>query len=231
MKYLGDYLKYALDDNVERRRRFAEYFAALTMSTELQHKWSKYKSSIEDLITKEAEQEAELSVAVQSNDKKRVAELARQLAETKTRLRNINKDWKTALNPISDETTRNIILDILSMEGGFADHPKDPLGATNYGITLQALRRLYGSDLTKDDLRSLTEENAISYYYKHIFLYNKLNLLPQSLWLPMLDATVNNGSRKSIQWLQSICVDENINVNVNVDGFLGGSTQYPVQNN
>jgi hypothetical protein len=222
MKYLGDYLKYALDDNVERRRRFAEYFAALTVSTELQDKWNKYKISIEELITKEADQEAELSIAVQTNDIIRAAELKRELAETKTRLRNISKDWKTALDPVSDETARNVILDILAMEGGFADYPGDPLGATNYGISLQTLRRVYGSDLTNDDLRALTTENAISYYYKNVFLYYKLNLLPQPLWLPMLDAVVSNGSRRSIKWLQSVCVDEN--VKVRGDGIIGKST-------
>lgn len=123
---------------------------------------------------------------------------------------------------VTDETAREIILDILAHEGGYADHPRDPIGASMYGITLRSLRRLYGSDLTKEDLRSLTKENAISYYYEHVFLHHGLNALPKVLWLPIFDATVSSGPIRTIKWLQSVCVDEKIEIDI--DGILGEST-------
>ena len=43
----------------------------------------------------------------------------------------------------------------LKHEGGFVDHPKDPGGATNKGITLATFRRLVKPDGTVADLKKL----------------------------------------------------------------------------
>src|SRR5262249_37941471 len=42
MKYLGDYIKYALEKDPDVRLRFSQYFAKLTISDALQKKWSEY---------------------------------------------------------------------------------------------------------------------------------------------------------------------------------------------
>jgi lysozyme family protein len=48
---------------------------------------------------------------------------------------------------------------VFQYEGGFVDHPRDPGGATNRGITLRTLRDWRGDDsLTADAVRALTEE-------------------------------------------------------------------------
>jgi len=55
---------------------------------------------------------------------------------------------------------------ILKHEGGFVDHPKDPGGATNRGVTIGTLKRL-GIDVNGDgdsdiaDLRNLRESDAV----------------------------------------------------------------------
>ncbi len=46
MKYLGDYIAYALEDDDEKRIRFAEYFSTLTLSDDLQKKWKEYHDGI-----------------------------------------------------------------------------------------------------------------------------------------------------------------------------------------
>ena len=42
-------------------------------------------------------------------------------------------------------------------EGGFANHPADPGGATMCGVTLATFRAWYGQDKTAEDLRRMTE--------------------------------------------------------------------------
>ena len=55
---------------------------------------------------------------------------------------------------------------IIAREGGYANDPDDPGGATKYGVTLHTLRRL-GLDLTGDgrigvaDVRKLTRPQAV----------------------------------------------------------------------
>lgn len=47
---------------------------------------------------------------------------------------------------------------IKSWEGGFANHPKDPGGATMRGITLATFRSAFGKGKSVDDLKNLTDE-------------------------------------------------------------------------
>lgn len=53
---------------------------------------------------------------------------------------------------------------ILSWEGGFANHPKDPGGATMKGVTLDTFRSVYGRDKGVADLKKITDEQ-----WQHIF--------------------------------------------------------------
>lgn len=46
MGYLGAYVEYALEERVEKRIRFAEYFATLTVSEELGHRWMSYRDQL-----------------------------------------------------------------------------------------------------------------------------------------------------------------------------------------
>ncbi len=46
MKYLGEFLENALVDDYNKRLRFAEYFATLTISPDLQKKWENYRDGI-----------------------------------------------------------------------------------------------------------------------------------------------------------------------------------------
>lgn len=47
---------------------------------------------------------------------------------------------------------------ILAWEGGFVNHPKDPGGATNKGITIATYRRYFGVGKTVEDLKKIKEE-------------------------------------------------------------------------
>ena len=57
-----------------------------------------------------------------------------------------------------------LIPTVLKFEGGFANHPSDPGGATNSGVTLSTFRSVYGKDKTVQDLKNMTNEQ-----WEHIF--------------------------------------------------------------
>ena len=57
-----------------------------------------------------------------------------------------------------------LIPTVLKFEGGFANHPSDPGGATNSGVTLSTFRSVYGKDKTVQDLKNMTMEQ-----WKYIF--------------------------------------------------------------
>lgn len=52
-------------------------------------------------------------------------------------------------------------------EGGFVNHPNDPGGATNFGITIGTLSRWRGHSVTVDDVRNLTREEANQIYREY----------------------------------------------------------------
>ena len=51
-----------------------------------------------------------------------------------------------------------LIPTVLKWEGGFVNHPSDPGGATNSGVTLSTFRSVYGKDKTVQDLKNMTRK-------------------------------------------------------------------------
>jgi lysozyme family protein len=47
---------------------------------------------------------------------------------------------------------------LLSHEGGFVNHPKDPGGMTNLGVTRATYEQFVGRHVTEDEMRALTPE-------------------------------------------------------------------------
>ncbi len=55
-----------------------------------------------------------------------------------------------------DSNFQRALSRVLKHEGGYVDHPKDPGGATNRGVTIATFRRYVKPKGTKADLRSIT---------------------------------------------------------------------------
>lgn len=111
---------------------------------------------------------------------------------------------------------------ILKHEGGFVDHPKDPGGATNRGVTIGTLKRL-GIDVDGDgdsditDLRNLRESDAVRVF--KLFYADKVqaDLLPIGLDYAMTDFAVNSGPSRAAKHLQRI-------LGIEQDGDIGPKT-------
>ena len=84
MKYLGDFIKYALEDNYDVRFRFADYFATLTISPELQKKWEKYRDGIIQNQKVLDEKKTELAKAQEEGDEEKVKSLRPEVVRLET---------------------------------------------------------------------------------------------------------------------------------------------------
>lgn len=103
-------------------------------------------------------------------------------------------------------------------EGGLVDHPNDPGGRTNFGITqatLDASRAMY-ADLPKT-VDALTWDYAKFIYRHHYWEPIRGDELPVAIGLMMLDSAVNQGVPRAARWLQ-------LAVNVKADGWIGAKT-------
>lgn len=102
---------------------------------------------------------------------------------------------------------------LLRHEGGFVDHPSDPGGATNHGITERTARQ-HGYT---GNMRDLPLSVAITIYRKQYWSMIKAEQLPDSLRFHVFDAAVNSGHVQAIKWLQRAA-------GVKEDGIIGPVT-------
>jgi lysozyme family protein len=95
-------------------------------------------------------------------------------------------------------------------EGGFINHPNDPGGATNFGVSLRWLKD-EGIDTNGDgvinieDIRALTPGIAASLFKKHFWDLMKLEDLPPLTAIAVYDAAVNTGRGQATKFLQRAC--------------------------
>ncbi len=106
---------------------------------------------------------------------------------------------------------------VLVHEGGYVDHPEEPGGATNKGVTLAVFQRFYGADKDKDDLRALTDAQAEYIYKTDYWDKCQCDELPSGVDYVVFDQAVNSGPGRSAQWLQAA-------VGATVDGAIGPQT-------
>ncbi|MBU1305510.1 MAG: hypothetical protein KKF33_08320 [Alphaproteobacteria bacterium] len=110
---------------------------------------------------------------------------------------------------------------VLAQEGGYADHPADPGGATNLGITRKTLARWRQISpwwaLPKSEVRGLQRAEAASIYRASYWNRCNADHLPAGLDLALFDFVVNSGPDRAIRLLQR-------ELGVVADGQLGPLT-------
>lgn len=90
----------------------------------------------------------------------------------------------------------------LVYEGGWADNPKDPGGATMKGITLATYRRWFPK-ATKTQLRNITTENVAKIYRSDFWDKVSGDSLARGVDLVTFDAGVNSGPSRALKWLMA----------------------------
>lgn len=96
---------------------------------------------------------------------------------------------------------------VLSWEGGWADDPNDPGGATMQGITLATFTRWRHAQgmptPSKDDLRAIKRDEVEAIYYQWYWLASKAHELPWPLALAQFDTAVNAGVYRAQEMLEA----------------------------
>ena len=105
----------------------------------------------------------------------------------------------------------------LRHEGGWADHPKDPGGATMKGVTIGTYAQFKGRKVTKDELRNISDADLRTIYRRNYWDKVRGDDLPAGLDLVAFDGAVNSGPARGARWLQQ-------GVGVAADGKIGPAT-------
>ena len=106
---------------------------------------------------------------------------------------------------------------VLKHEGGFVQHPRDPGGATKFGITRDTLSRAKKRQASVDDVRRLTPQEAIAIYRRLYWDAVRADELPPGLDLAVFDLAVNSGPARAVKMLQAALGGE-------ADGIVGPVT-------
>jgi len=102
---------------------------------------------------------------------------------------------------------------ILHHEGGYVNHPKDPGGETNLGVT----KRVYEDWGGEKDMKDLTVEDVAPIYEKNYWGRTKCDQIPSGLDLCVFDFAVNAGTGRSAKYLQTL-------IGTTADGGIGPNT-------
>ena len=102
---------------------------------------------------------------------------------------------------------------ILHHEGGYVNHPKDPGGETNLGVT----KKVYEEYGGKKDMKDLVVADVAPIYIDRYWGKMKCDDLPSGLDLCVFDFGVNAGPGRAAKFLQKL-------LGVTQDGGIGPQT-------
>src|SRR5690606_4970986 len=93
---------------------------------------------------------------------------------------------------------------VLEHEGGYSNHPNDPGGPTNYGITIADYRRYVKADATAADVRAMRLDDAGAIYRAAYWNALRCDSLPPGLDYAVFDYGVNSGVGRAAKVLRRL---------------------------
>ena len=106
---------------------------------------------------------------------------------------------------------------VLKHEGGFVNHPKDPGGMTNLGVTKKVWEEYVGHPVDEAAMRALGPSDVAPLYKKNYWDKIKGDDLPSGVDYACFDLAVNSGVGRAAKLLQQA-------VGVSADGVIGPAT-------
>lgn len=106
---------------------------------------------------------------------------------------------------------------VLHHEGGFVNHPTDPGGMTNLGVTKAVWEEWVGHPVDEKAMRALTPADVAPMYKRKYWDKVRGDDLPTGVDYCCFDAAVNSGAGRAVKWLQAV-------VGVDPDGAIGPKT-------
>jgi len=106
---------------------------------------------------------------------------------------------------------------LLIHEGGYVNHPSDPGGMTNLGVTARVWEEWVGHPVDEKQMRALTPETVAPLYKKKYWDACHADDLVSGLDYCVFDVAVNSGPGRAVKFLQSV-------VGATPDGGYGSIT-------
>jgi lysozyme family protein len=106
---------------------------------------------------------------------------------------------------------------ILKSEGGFVNHPSDPGGMTNLGVTKKAWEAYVGHPVDEAEMRALTPEIVAPFYKAKYWDACKCDQLPLGVDYAVFDFAVNAGVSRASKTMQAA-------LGTAADGIVGPAT-------
>jgi len=122
---------------------------------------------------------------------------------------------------------------LAEIEGGYVNHPSDPGGATNFGVSLRTLKTLKDSDgdgwldgdldrdgdVDIDDIKAMTPEQAKEFYFDRFWTRYKYSLIQNQLIADkLLSFSVHMGPGRAHRIIQTAT---EYHRPIAIDGILG----------
>lgn len=117
---------------------------------------------------------------------------------------------------------QDALANVLKHEGGYVNHPSDPGGRTNLGVTQRVWEEWVKHDVDEKQMRELTPEMVAPLYEEKYWQRVKGDDLPSGVDYVVFDASVNSGTGRASKWLQEC-------VGVQPDGVIGPMTLRTVE--
>jgi lysozyme family protein len=111
---------------------------------------------------------------------------------------------------------------LLVHEGGYVNHPSDPGGMTNLGVTKKTYDHHHGTDIEEEGMRNLTVEDVMPIYRTNYWERCRCQDLPSGVDWAVFDWAVNSGPGRAAKALQRA-------VGAFEDGAIGPQTLMAVQ--
>lgn len=162
-------------------------------------------------------------------------EMKNSLADIKALLLILAKDELAEMPDIvdvepeisKDKGYEELFLEVLKLtltyEGGYVNHPNDPGGATNFGVTQKTYNR-YNRENNNSikDVKDITHEEVSDIYYYGYWLLGRCHEIPYPLSSLVFDSGVNCGVRNGIKFMQRTL--NGFGCKLLVDGKVGPKT-------
>ena len=121
----------------------------------------------------------------------------------------------------------SIINGVIDVEGGYVNHPSDPGGATNMGITEKVAR----ANGYKGDMRNLPRSTAYQIYFTRYVVgpnFDDVMARDPKVAEELIDTGVNAGTDRAAEWFQMALNGLNRRgkdyADIKVDGDIGAAT-------
>jgi len=115
------------------------------------------------------------------------------------------------------ENFESALASVLHHEGGYSNHPSDPGGMTNLGVTKRVWEEWVGHEVDEKTMRALTPEIVGPMYKAKYWDKIKGDDLPAGVDYIVFDAAINSGPGRAAKWLQQT-------VGAIPDGMIGPGT-------